>query len=56
MGKATRRQLKYLRYLERACNAEPTLHPTPERASYMISNLEHAYKIVYNKQPMMRGS
>jgi hypothetical protein len=58
MGKrrATRRQIRYLRYLEKACDTEPTLRPTATEASFKISYLETVYKVIFDRQPMMRGN
>ena len=56
LRKATRRQMNYLRYLERACDTKPHLRLSIHTTSSRITHLEALYKIIYNQQPMMRGS
>ncbi len=48
-------QRKYLRYLQRACDLPPTTPTSRYDAHLEITEAEQSYRIVFGRQPAMRG-
>ena len=49
------RQMKYLRWLERSLDLAPSPRAARAETTRHILHLELQYRIVFDRQPMMRG-